>query len=158
ATPPGPSDAVQECARRVRRGRSRRIAPAPAPPRTAMSAMPHFGAVRRAVRAGDSRRWRCSRSCSDGADMEPQATTIERDGRAALVRLHGALVVSRMREIYVVLRAVARQRDVAVMVLDFSDAGRIDSSGVAAIALIGRQLADSGKRLDLEHLGEQHRA
>src|SRR5262249_13587045 len=102
--------------------------------------------------------WRCSRSCSAGVDMEPPATTVERDGRAAVVHLHGDLVVSRMREIYVALRAVARLRDVAVVVLDFSDAGRGGSAGVAAIGLIGRQLADSGKQLDLEHLREQHRA
>ena len=44
------------------------------------------------------------------------------------------------------------------LVLDFSDAGRLDSSGVAVVTLIGRQLAGGGRRLDLAHLGEQHRA
>ncbi|HEY0482276.1 MAG TPA: ABC transporter permease, partial [Kofleriaceae bacterium] len=44
------------------------------------------------------------------------------------------------------------------LVLDFSNAGRIDSSGVAVVSLIGRQLAASGKKLDLSQLHEQHRA
>ncbi|HZJ64186.1 MAG TPA: ABC transporter permease, partial [Kofleriaceae bacterium] len=44
------------------------------------------------------------------------------------------------------------------LVLDFGDAGRIDSSGVAVVALLGRQLAQSGKKLDLAHLHDQHRA
>jgi phospholipid/cholesterol/gamma-HCH transport system permease protein len=43
-------------------------------------------------------------------------------------------------------------------VLDFSNAGRIDSSGIAVISLIGRLLTESGKKLDLSRLHEQHRA
>lgn len=90
--------------------------------------------------------------------MEPRATTITRDGRSAVVHLRGDLVVPRARELYAELHAVARRRDVRTLVLDFSRAGRIDSSGIAVIALIGRQLAGSGKALDLSQLGDQHRA
>lgn len=90
--------------------------------------------------------------------MEPQVTTVERDGRSAVVRLQGDLVVPTVRDLYATLRAVARRRDVRTVVLDFSRAGRIDSSGVAVVSLIGRQLAHSGKKLDLARLHEQHRA
>jgi phospholipid/cholesterol/gamma-HCH transport system permease protein len=90
--------------------------------------------------------------------MEPRATTITRDGRSAVVHLRGDLVVPRVRELYAELNAVARRRDVRTLVLDFSRAGRIDSSGIAVVALLGRQLAGSGKTLDLSRLGDQHRA
>jgi phospholipid/cholesterol/gamma-HCH transport system permease protein len=66
--------------------------------------------------------------------------------------------VADARGLYSKLRTVARRRDVRTLVLDFSRAGRIDSSGVAVVSLISRQLASSGKQLDLSHMTEQHRA
>ena len=90
--------------------------------------------------------------------MEPTVTTIERDGRAAVVRLRGDLVVPTARGLYGELRGLARRRDVRAVVLDFARAGRIDSAGTAVVSLIGRQLAQSGKTLELSHLDEQHRA
>jgi len=89
--------------------------------------------------------------------MQPQATTIQRDGRSAVVHLRGDLVVPMVRGLYAKLRTVAKRHDVKTLVLDFSDAGRIDSSGVAVVALIGRQLAHHGKKLDLSRLQDQHR-
>lgn len=90
--------------------------------------------------------------------MPSRATTIKRDGRAAVVHLQGDLVVPTVRGLYGRLRSVAKQRNVRTVVLDFSDAGRIDSSGAAVVALIGRQLKRSGKQLDLSCMQDQHRA
>ena len=90
--------------------------------------------------------------------MFPQATAIERDGRSAVVHLRGDLVVPTARGLYSRLRSLARQRDVATLVLDFSAAGRIDSAGTAVVALLARQLTQSGKKLDLVRLRDQHRA
>lgn len=90
--------------------------------------------------------------------MAPQGTTVKRDGRSAIVHLRGDLVVPTARVVYSTLRTVARRRDVKTVVLDFADAGRIDSSGIAVISLIGRLLSESGKKLDLSRLHEQHRA
>jgi phospholipid/cholesterol/gamma-HCH transport system permease protein len=90
--------------------------------------------------------------------MPSQATTIKRDGRSAVVHLQGDLVVPTVRGLYARLRSVARRRSVRTVVLDFSGAGRIDSSGIAVVALIGRQLARGGKQLDLSSMQDQHRA
>jgi len=90
--------------------------------------------------------------------MESPATTVERDGRSTVVRLRGDLVIRGASELYATLRAAARRRDTARLVLDFAEAGRIDSSGVAVVGLIRRQLAHGGKQLTLAGLGEQHRA
>ena len=44
------------------------------------------------------------------------------------------------------------------IVLDFKSVGRIDSSGVAAVSLVGRQIQRSGKQLELRELDDRHRA
>lgn len=90
--------------------------------------------------------------------MQEPTTTIQRDGRSAVVHLRGDLVVPTVGGLYVKLRTVAKRRDVRTLVLDFSDAGRIDSSGIAVVALLNRQLARHGKRLDLSSMRDQHRA
>jgi phospholipid/cholesterol/gamma-HCH transport system permease protein len=90
--------------------------------------------------------------------MQPHGTTVERDGRSAIVHLRGDLVIPTVRGVYATLRSVAKRRDIRTVVLDFGDAGRIDSSGSAVVALIGRQLANRGKKLDLSRLQDQHRA
>jgi phospholipid/cholesterol/gamma-HCH transport system permease protein len=90
--------------------------------------------------------------------MPSPATTIQRDGRSAVVHLQGDLVVPTARGLYTQLRTVAKRRNVRTLVLDFSRAGRIDSSGLAVISLISRQLAGSGKKLDLSGMQDQHRA
>lgn len=94
--------------------------------------------------------------------MPPPATApnaaVAREGRSAIVRLRGDLTVPVVSGVYAQLRGVARQRELHTLVLDFSEVGRIDSSGAAVIALLGRQLARTGKRLDLARLRDQHRA
>jgi phospholipid/cholesterol/gamma-HCH transport system permease protein len=90
--------------------------------------------------------------------MAPQGTTVERDGRSAIVHLRGDLIVPTARVVYSALRGVAKRRGVKKVVIDFSQAGRIDSAGIAVISLIGRLLTESGKKLDLSRMQEQHRA
>jgi phospholipid/cholesterol/gamma-HCH transport system permease protein len=90
--------------------------------------------------------------------MLPRVTTVKRDGPSAVVQLRGDLVVPTIRGLYTTLRSVAKRRSVKKLVLDFSDAGRIDSSAIAVVALIGRQLERAGKKLELSSLQEQHRA
>ena len=90
--------------------------------------------------------------------MRETAITVERRGREAIVRLRGDLVVPRAREVYGTLRSVSRRRDVRRVVVDFSEAGRIDSSTIAAVALVSKQLERSGKPLSIEAAQEHHRA
>jgi len=90
--------------------------------------------------------------------MSRPTTIIQRDRGSAVVRLHGDLVVATVRGLYAKLRGVAKRRNVRTVVLDFSGVGRIDSSGVAVVSLLGRQLARSGKQLDLSQMQDQHRA
>ncbi len=90
--------------------------------------------------------------------MPEPVASVERDGRAAVVRLQGDLIVPTARALYTELQGVARRRDVRSIVLDFGDVGRIDSSGVAAVSLVGRQIKRNGKQLELRDLEERHRA
>src|SRR4051812_11127961 len=90
--------------------------------------------------------------------MPPQTTAIERDGRSAVVRLQGDLVVKTVGPLYVRLRGLAKQRDTRTVVLDFTGVGRIDSSGSAIVSLLGRQLRRAGKKLELQGMSDQHRA
>jgi phospholipid/cholesterol/gamma-HCH transport system permease protein len=90
--------------------------------------------------------------------MPPSPTTIRRDGRSAIVHLHGDLIVQTARVVHAKLRATIRRRNVRTLVLDFSYAGRIDSAGLAVLSLIHRQLAQSGKQVELVNMTDQHRA
>ena len=85
-------------------------------------------------------------------------TSVERSGRSALVRLQGDLIVSTSRRLYSELRHVCRRRAVRSVTLDFAKAGRIDSSGIAVVSLIAKQLARSGKTLELSALSDAHKA
>jgi len=90
--------------------------------------------------------------------MHEAAITVERTGGSAVVHLHGDLVVASAREIYQTLRAVARGREVEHVVLDFGDVGRIDSSGIAIVSVVGKELERQGKQLELTALRAAHRA
>ena len=90
--------------------------------------------------------------------MPSPLTTIRHEGRSAVVHLHGDLVVTTARGLYATLRTVGKRRNVRSVVLDFARAGRIDSSGLAVLSLVSRQLKRSSKQLDFAHLQDQHRA
>ncbi|HEY6179620.1 MAG TPA: ABC transporter permease [Kofleriaceae bacterium] len=85
-------------------------------------------------------------------------TELDAAKRTATVRLQGDLVVPAAQQLYDQLRGVARRRDVRTVVVDFAQAGRVDSSGLAVVALVARQMAQGGKTFDLAHLSETHRA
>src|SRR5438477_1613250 len=83
---------------------------------------------------------------------------IERQGSSAVVRLDGDLTVPAARSFYGQLQNLAKRRDVRAIVLDFSAVGRVDSSAVAAVSLVDRQIRKQGKTLDVTELGDHHRA
>ncbi len=85
-------------------------------------------------------------------------TKVERSGRSAVVRLQGDLIIATARRLYGELRTVCRRRDVRSVTLDFSKAGRIDSSGIAVVSLIAKQLTRGGKKLELAQLSDAHKA
>jgi len=82
----------------------------------------------------------------------------ERESGTAVIQLDGDVVVDTAAHLYRRLRRLCRRRDVRSVVLDFADAGRVDSAGVAAVSLGSRMMARAGKAFDLVHLGEHHQA
>lgn len=87
--------------------------------------------------------------------MLPRA---ERSRGTAVIRLDGDVVVDTAARLYRRMRGLCRRRDVRAVVVDFAGAGRLDSAGVATLALGSRMLAQAGKGFDLVHLGEHHQA
>jgi phospholipid/cholesterol/gamma-HCH transport system permease protein len=77
---------------------------------------------------------------------------------ARTIQLSGDLVVGKARALYGELRHCARRRDVRTLVLDFTGVGRVDSSAVAVVGLVERQLRRHGKQLELVGLDERARA
>ncbi len=85
-------------------------------------------------------------------------TAIDRATRTATVRVRGDLVIPTAPQLFGRLRGLARRRDLKVVVVDFAEAGRMDSAGLAVISLGARMMARGGKRFDTTHLGEAHAA
>ena len=85
-------------------------------------------------------------------------TVVERSGGRAVLSLRGDVVVWSAGEVYRCLEKLARERGIDQVSLDLAQAGRLDSSGVAAVSLGRRLLADAGKTLELVHLSDRHRA
>ncbi len=88
--------------------------------------------------------------------MPTTATSVERSGRTAVVRVRGDVIVPTSRHLFGTLRNLSRRRDVKKVVVDFADVGRLDSSGVAVIELVKRTMHHAGKELELERLHERH--
>jgi len=85
-------------------------------------------------------------------------TSIERKGRQAIVHVRGDVVVGTARKLHSTLRALQRRRELKQVVVDLEQAGRIDSAGVAVVQLAKRNLARSGRQLELAGLDDKHRA
>jgi phospholipid/cholesterol/gamma-HCH transport system permease protein len=85
-------------------------------------------------------------------------TQVDRASRTANVALRGDLVIPTAQATMGQLRGLARRRDLKHVVLDFSDAGRVDTSGVAVVSLVKRQMARAGKQLELANLRDTHKA
>lgn len=90
--------------------------------------------------------------------MAAATPTIERDGRTAVVHVRGDLRIATAGRLHGALRQLSRRRDVHKVVVDLSDAGRIDSAGVAVIELAKRTLERAGKKLELDPMGDTQRA
>lgn len=90
--------------------------------------------------------------------MPATTTTVERRGRGAVVRLRGDITLASSRRTWACVRPLLRKRDCDPVVLDFSGAQRVDSSGLAMISLLRRQLARDGRSLELVELADQHEA
>jgi phospholipid/cholesterol/gamma-HCH transport system permease protein len=90
--------------------------------------------------------------------MPGAATSVERSGRTAVVRVRGDVVVPTARHLYGTLRHLCKRRDVHRVVVDLGEVGRIDSSGVAVLVLAKRTMHHAGKHLELDHLDQRHEA
>lgn len=88
----------------------------------------------------------------------PATTTVERSGRGAIVRLRGDIVLSTSRTTWACIRPLLRKRDCDPIVLDFSGAGRLDSSALAMVSLLRRRTTNDGRTLELVELADQHEA
>ena len=88
----------------------------------------------------------------------PVVTHVDRPTRTATMHVRGDLVIPTAGQVWGQLRGLARRRDVRGIVVDFSEAGRVDTSGIAVMALASRLSARAGKAFGLAHLGATHRA
>src|SRR6185436_1048816 len=83
---------------------------------------------------------------------------VEHVAGAAVIRLRGDLTIPTTGALYGQLHALAARPGLREVVLDFAGAGRVDSSGLAALSLAGRELEQHGVRLELASLDERQRA
>jgi phospholipid/cholesterol/gamma-HCH transport system permease protein len=88
---------------------------------------------------------------------EPARPRAPKDPEVVL-RVEGDIDHDSSRALHDRLRAAARRRDIRTVVLDFTGAGRIDSSGIAVISLARRLLNRHGKQLELRSMTPQHEA
>ena len=90
--------------------------------------------------------------------MPSPVVSVEHEASTAVVHLKGDVVADVASLFYGRLRMECRRRDVGKLVIDFAEAGRLDSAGVAVLSMVGQQAARAGKELDLENLAPHHRA
>ncbi|HSD87302.1 MAG TPA: ABC transporter permease [Kofleriaceae bacterium] len=86
------------------------------------------------------------------------ATAIERQGKTAIVRVRGDVVIPTARALHSTLKGLQKRRDVKKVVLDFTEVGKLDSSAIAVVEIAKRSLHRWGKELELDKLDEHHRA
>ncbi len=87
----------------------------------------------------------------------PAATMVERQGRTAVVHVRGDVIIPTANRLHGTLKALGRRRDVRKIVVDLTDAGRLDSAGVAAIGLARLAMQRAGKELTLDNVGDLQR-
>lgn len=90
--------------------------------------------------------------------MLSTATTVERRGPTAVVRVRGDLVIPTAARLHGTLRGLCKRRDVRKVVVDLANAGRLDSAGVAVLELAKRVLEHNGKELAVEQADAAQRA
>ena len=90
--------------------------------------------------------------------MSAAATSVERQGRTAIVRVRGDVMIPTVRALHGTLCNLQKRRDVHKVVLALGDAGKLDSSAIAAIEMARRSLRRRGKELEVADAHEHHRA
>jgi phospholipid/cholesterol/gamma-HCH transport system permease protein len=90
--------------------------------------------------------------------MSAAATSVERQGRTAIVRVRGDVIIPTVRALHGTLCNLQKRRDVQKVVLALGDAGKLDSSAIAAIEMARRSLRRRGKELELDGVLDHHRA
>lgn len=93
-----------------------------------------------------------------GPHRDDHRSAGHRAGPSVVLRVEGDLIIATAGTLHHRLRAAARRRDIRTVVIDFADAGRFDSAGVAVLALGQRLLARRGKTVELRNLGSHHQA
>jgi len=91
-----------------------------------------------------------------GPHRDDRTSPRDPGGKSVVVRMEGELVIATARAAHQRLRAACKQRGVRTVVVDFAGATRIDSAGVAVIALATRSFQRRGKTLELRHLDQHH--
>jgi phospholipid/cholesterol/gamma-HCH transport system permease protein len=81
-----------------------------------------------------------------------------RQDRTATIDVRGDVVIATARNLYRRLQGAARSREVTGVVVDFGQAGRVDTAGVAVVALGRRMVESSRKSFDVANLDDRHRA
>lgn len=93
-----------------------------------------------------------------GPHRDDQGPSRDPAGRSLVVPIDGDLTIATAGAMHERIRSASRRRDVRTVVFDFADTGRLDSAGVAVIALGQRRLAHRGKVVELRHLAASHEA
>ncbi len=90
--------------------------------------------------------------------MPGTTANVERQGRTAVVRVRGDVIIPTAGRLHSTLRGLCKRRDVHKVVVDMSSVGRLDSAGVAVLELAKRAAQRSGKEIELTKVGEPQQA
>src|SRR5688572_14970923 len=83
---------------------------------------------------------------------------IERRNGTATIHVRGDLVLAVVPRMYDKLRTTIRRRDVRHVILDLSQAERLDSAAAATVTLCTRLATSLNKELTLAHVATRHQA
>jgi phospholipid/cholesterol/gamma-HCH transport system permease protein len=114
------------------------------------AARPSLAARRPALRAFFA-------TCGRVAGATSAANPGDGEAEPAVIRIRGDLTVPSAGALYGQLRAVAARPGLREVVVDFTGAGRVDSSGIAVVSLAGRELERRGVRLEVKAFDDRQR-
>ncbi len=95
---------------------------------------------------------------TSGVERERTPAVVEREGRSAVARLTGDLGIANAKQLYAALRGAAKRRGVKTLVIDFAQAEKIDSAGVAVVSLVEKQARRGGRTVEIRNAKEHHHA
>jgi phospholipid/cholesterol/gamma-HCH transport system permease protein len=90
--------------------------------------------------------------------MSAAATSVERQGKTAVVRVRGDVIIPTARALHGTLKGLQKRRDVKKVILALREVGKLDSAAIAVIEIAKRGLHRCGKDFELADLDEHHRA